>query len=425
MNKYKKRNGVRKKYVKYLLSTFLVFVSVNLPIMTNEIYATANIKEPSKSSYLVLDDLAESGYYSSYNLFGGKTQKILYGHEIDSPLTKQTWYVAGYEDKSLVLLCDPMQPFAHKQIYDKDSYFYRDSQLRKYLDNEALRKCFSEDEQIYMKTNDKLYDCKLYPPDRIIHSHDSVDYDSWEKYDYFCVGSDGAFRVSLSPGNVFGSGEEFWLRCEYDYWFGTAKGALYAIPGSRVFHEYIGSEKAVVPECHINMSSFLFASAVPETSAVETSTTLVGDEAMIMRFDSSKDESRKKAEERISTNINIYYDGISISDAKEGEYLYVQWRQNGIDKYYSCKAVNGTISAEAIGGSGFGLTKNCKVWVEKQENEGGIVYAKNATYETYTVKRGDNLTKIAKELDTSVSNLVIINSIKNPNIIWVDQVLYY
>lgn len=41
----------------------------------------------------------------------------------------------------------------------------------------------------------------------------------------------------------------------------------------------------------------------------------------------------------------------------------------------------------------------------------------------YTVKKGDNLTKIAKKYNTSVQQLVIWNNIKNPNLIYPGQVL--
>lgn len=41
----------------------------------------------------------------------------------------------------------------------------------------------------------------------------------------------------------------------------------------------------------------------------------------------------------------------------------------------------------------------------------------------YTVKRGDNLTKIAKQFNTTVSQLVEWNNIPNPNLIYVGQVL--
>ena len=41
----------------------------------------------------------------------------------------------------------------------------------------------------------------------------------------------------------------------------------------------------------------------------------------------------------------------------------------------------------------------------------------------YTVQRGDNLTKIANKFGTTVNQLVAWNNIKNPNIIYVGQVL--
>lgn len=43
--------------------------------------------------------------------------------------------------------------------------------------------------------------------------------------------------------------------------------------------------------------------------------------------------------------------------------------------------------------------------------------------QTYTVKSGDNLTKIARAYNTTVSNLVKLNNIENPNLIHVGQVL--
>lgn len=41
----------------------------------------------------------------------------------------------------------------------------------------------------------------------------------------------------------------------------------------------------------------------------------------------------------------------------------------------------------------------------------------------YTVKKGDNLTKIAKEYTTTVNSIVSLNNIKNPNLIYPNQVL--
>ena len=46
-----------------------------------------------------------------------------------------------------------------------------------------------------------------------------------------------------------------------------------------------------------------------------------------------------------------------------------------------------------------------------------------AKAKTYTVKRGDNLTKIAKNNKTTVAALVKLNSIKNPDLILVGQVI--
>ena len=45
------------------------------------------------------------------------------------------------------------------------------------------------------------------------------------------------------------------------------------------------------------------------------------------------------------------------------------------------------------------------------------------TIETYTVKRGNTLSHIAREFDTTVNEIAGLNSIRNPNLIYVGQVL--
>ena len=41
-----------------------------------------------------------------------------------------------------------------------------------------------------------------------------------------------------------------------------------------------------------------------------------------------------------------------------------------------------------------------------------------AEYKEYTIQKGDNLTKIAKEFGTTVDELVKLNNIKDPNLIY-------
>ncbi len=49
--------------------------------------------------------------------------------------------------------------------------------------------------------------------------------------------------------------------------------------------------------------------------------------------------------------------------------------------------------------------------------------ASAASADSYTVKSGDTLSKIAAEIQTTVDNIVKLNNIKNPNIIHIGQVL--
>ncbi|MGL5615176.1 MAG: GH25 family lysozyme [Sarcina sp.] len=70
------------------------------------------------------------------------------------------------------------------------------------------------------------------------------------------------------------------------------------------------------------------------------------------------------------------------------------------------------------------LIKEIQSWVYlsdlvKSSSSNGLTSNSN----TYTVKSGDNLDGIAKKFNTTVNALVKLNSIKNPNLIYVGQVL--
>lgn len=58
--------------------------------------------------------------------------------------------------------------------------------------------------------------------------------------------------------------------------------------------------------------------------------------------------------------------------------------------------------------------------LESEENETNNT---NSSNNVYIVKKGDTLTKIAKLYDTTVSSLVKLNSIKNANLIYVGQII--
>ena len=59
-------------------------------------------------------------------------------------------------------------------------------------------------------------------------------------------------------------------------------------------------------------------------------------------------------------------------------------------------------------------------WVNEADIAG---LASGTTQKTYTVVKGDTLTKIAKKYSTTVDTLVALNGIKNKNLITVGQVI--
>ena len=56
-----------------------------------------------------------------------------------------------------------------------------------------------------------------------------------------------------------------------------------------------------------------------------------------------------------------------------------------------------------------------KVKVSSNNNQANTLY--------YRVRRGDSLWRIARRYRTTVSNLVRLNNIKNPNLIYIGQIL--
>lgn len=65
------------------------------------------------------------------------------------------------------------------------------------------------------------------------------------------------------------------------------------------------------------------------------------------------------------------------------------------------------------------ITKDTKVTTQQYQWK----VDDNMEYETYTVVKGDNLTKIANKFNTTVNELVRLNNITNPNRIEIGQVL--
>lgn len=59
-------------------------------------------------------------------------------------------------------------------------------------------------------------------------------------------------------------------------------------------------------------------------------------------------------------------------------------------------------------------------WVNAADIAG---MASGTAQKTYTVVKGDTLSKIAKQFGTTVNTLVALNGIKNKNLIYVGQVI--
>lgn len=82
------------------------------------------------------------------------------------------------------------------------------------------------------------------------------------------------------------------------------------------------------------------------------------------------------------------------------------------------------ISESAYNGRIFNTRKIKYPYNYKNFRFQGFIYLPDDNKEkTYIVKKGDNLTKIAKMYNTTVNNLVKLNNIKNPNLIYIGEKL--
>ena len=194
-------------------------------------------------------------------------------------------------------------------------------------------------------------------------------------------------QIVLSMNSYWSSGKYFWLRTprnQYDVWF--------ALPGSAYFdHNCMLMEEkdypngfSVRPAANLNLSSVLFASAVPVLTSEE------GPQNGELYYGGSKKSLTLRMDgtgKNIGTVIYDAYGKITATkdeDAKGDVWLVVQNPDGNqtVSYYYSTK-VDGTMTIDTSLISTARLNKadlsKCKIWLEAVEDD-GMTYAVNATY---------------------------------------------
>ena len=109
-------------------------------------------------------------------------------------------------------------------------------------------------------------------------------------------------------------------------------------------------------------------------------------------------------------------------EIKQGEYFYTMGtagNASGVHTHLELAKGKYGKSVRIDPTKHFFITKDTKVTTQQYQWK----VDDNMEYETYTVVRGDNLTKIANKFNTTVNELVRLNNITNPNRIEIGQVL--
>lgn len=193
---------------------------------------------------------------------------------------------------------------------------------------------------------------------------------------YIKVGQNSA--DSLNGGlrideKYWGNSDEFWLRAP-NLLYGFLVSAAW--PNSYVHSDSIVYQYALVPAFELNLTSVIFASAVPAAS-FEGKLTVDGN-AMTIRYDGTDPDSAQVAYD---------YTKVNLTDVPSGTYLVVQNKDGAW-----AKAVSGTVSVSAkdMAIDSFG---NYRVWLETTKADERKTYAVMATQEAgYTVNIADNST---------------------------------
>lgn len=385
-----------KKLISCVMSGVVLVTSFAVSHNVNVVYAEDIIFKPTKNTYLSNTDFKASSFNNTYNLSGGTQQPVYFGKNGSS---KQSWYIAGYEDNGLVLFCDPSKPLAKRKynsdpnmcISSSNAYVtftdgetynmlacdYGCSDLRKYLislTNGNYNNKFTVAEQNLMDYTDIYTDLggavyrtseKLYAANgEIMENYVTVGKNSSTN-----IGS--GKRVYLTLGS-YSEGDSFWVR-------GTSgllveEEALFTDGDHMVWSTDTDASMNVVPAFHLNFSSILFASTLKEVSA-----TASFENAMNFRYDSSKSYDGSVCTDRIISSAIANKEAIKVTNPTQGEYLYLQWNDGTTDKVKSYALSSDKTVYTSEDGLPSVLT-NCKMWIEKKDSTDNLIYAKEVSY---------------------------------------------
>lgn len=385
----------------------ILLISVLLMGAIPRTFAEVHAAEPDAMKFATKEQLLDS--FDTDDTTGKPAKRILFGQNGSG--AGQEWHIAGKDpavgntDGLVLFAASPLltaQKFSNT-IDEKDydapagtgydppgvvkvkANHYGASDLRKELQRlEGDAAYFSTDEQSLMR--DTVVYTHEYKDNNIYSTKDklyaaNVDVGSSDPA-YITVGTNtsdnlnGGLRVKLDPAYCIT--DLFWLRARGE----ADENARVVLRGAYPSFREVTQELAVVPAFQLDLSSVLFASAVP--AAVSEGEVSVNDGSpFVLRYMAGSEKIGK-------ADLQDGSRSVAVSEvAGTGAYLVVQ---NDAGAYV--KAVNGDAVIEAkditIGGSTLSSFSGCKVWLEKT-NSGRITKAVMAESRTpvYSISVSD------------------------------------
>ena len=353
-----------------------------------------------------------TGFIPDINGNATNIGKLAFGNMSDGT-TQQEWYILG-KDNGVVgdnIIIFASSPIATSQVFNtstsdiiiddislpdnryllKDTYTYTNgivpivvnanhygiSSLRAKLNSMA------DDTTFFSVAEQKLLNATTVTT---IDTYNNLEYTTKDKLYSLCGDFDSGKHLwagtnndrLLSISSYWNSGNYFWLRSPMD---NNCESSLVSYPGIYVNEKNVSIEAAVQPASNINLSTVIFASAVPTQLLNVNFGTISEGTAMKLRIDGNQ--------ENIGTSIYNAKNGLIFAQ-KDSDYagvvtLVVQGTDSIGDTernwYYSKKISNiEMVSASEIKAS-LDLSdidlNSCKIWMETVKSD-GLTYALQA-----------------------------------------------
>ena len=475
----RKKNIIWKKTTAVALSLVMavgLIPAVSKPLTVEAATGTTSTP-PSISTFATKDELMSN----DFNLDGGTVQKVSFGKGGDNGKQAQTWYIAGYDEDAgnLVLMCDPNMPLVNgtstsfSYSYPSQRYSVADSQglsidTCTYIDGKqveqvgmnhyglsklrATLKQYEKNTEIFTSAEQELMeDTTIYTYDRCNDTY----YTTTDKlyaaqayqdnsYNYYLVvGKNSALYVNkglkISLNGVYNNGyctnpyyshnSTFWLRTPgiASYSNGEPNRAV-TYKSSDSYWRWKEQDPSsymysLVPAFALDLSSVLFASAIPVNTQCEGAefSSTAGSTSFIFRMDDNnygniqstieyteiETETGTGNETEAGTEI-----GIKVTKSKKDAstlYLCSQGKyESGADWYKSVRVTETGENIYKLGDLYPGGVTDCKIWIET--TTGNVTYAKMAetvSAPTTNVKAGTYTTNQNITLSTGTEGATI------------------